>query len=102
MTTRPMACTPTHFSTFRRAAVTFIGCMSLPKVSIITPSFNQAVFLPETFRSLAKQDYPNIEHIVMDGGSTDGTVELLKATTGIRWDSAKDKRQFDALNKGVA
>ena len=76
--------------------------MSLPKVSIITPSFNQARFLPETFRSLARQDYPNIEHIVVDGGSTDGTVELLKTAPGIRWVSEKDNGQIDALNKGFA
>src|ERR1043166_3188133 len=76
--------------------------MSLPKVSIITPSFNQAIFLPETLRSLANQDYPNIENIVVDGGSTDGTVDLLKATTGIRWVSEKDNGQIDALNKGFA
>jgi glycosyltransferase involved in cell wall biosynthesis len=76
--------------------------MSLPKVSIITPSFNQGRFLPETFRSLARQDYPNIEHIVIDGGSTDGTVDLLKAAPGIRWVSEKDQGQIDALNKGFA
>jgi glycosyltransferase involved in cell wall biosynthesis/GT2 family glycosyltransferase len=76
--------------------------MATPKVSIVTPSFNQVRFLPETFRSLAAQDYPNIEHIVVDGGSTDGTVELLKAARGIRWVSEPDRGQVDALNKGFA
>jgi glycosyltransferase involved in cell wall biosynthesis len=76
--------------------------MSALKVSIITPSFNQARFLPDTLRSVRAQDYPNIEHIVVDGGSTDGTIELLKAAPGIRWISEPDRGQVDALNKGFA
>jgi glycosyltransferase involved in cell wall biosynthesis/GT2 family glycosyltransferase len=76
--------------------------MATPKVSIVTPSFNQARFLPDTFRSLAGQDYPNIEHVVIDGGSTDGTVELLKTTRGVRWVSEPDRGQVDAINKGFA
>ena len=76
--------------------------MAAPKVSIVTPSYNQARFLPETLRSLREQDYPNIEHIVIDGGSTDGTLELLNAAPGIRWVSESDRGQVDALNKGFA
>lgn len=72
----------------------------MPKVSIVTPSFNQASFLPQTLRSVREQDYPNLEHVVVDGGSTDGSVEILRAAPGIRWVSEKDHGQVDALNKG--
>jgi glycosyltransferase involved in cell wall biosynthesis len=73
-----------------------------PKVSIVTPSFNQARFLPDTLRSVREQDYPNIEHIVVDGASTDGSVDILRKAPGIRWLSEKDRGQVDALNKGFA
>jgi glycosyltransferase involved in cell wall biosynthesis len=74
--------------------------MGTPKVSIVTPSFNQARYLPETLRCIREQDYPNIEHIVVDGGSTDGTLDILRAAKGIRWVSERDRGQVDALNKG--
>jgi glycosyltransferase involved in cell wall biosynthesis len=73
-----------------------------PKVSIITPSFNQAGFLAQTLESVRRQDYPNIEHIVVDGGSTDGSVEMLRAAPSIRWVSERDRGQVDAINKGFA
>lgn len=76
--------------------------MATPKVSIVTPSFNQARFLPQTLHSVREQDYPNIEHIVVDGGSTDGTLEILRATPQIRWVSEPDRGQAHALNKGFA
>ena len=76
--------------------------MQMPKVSIVTPAFNQARFLPETLRSVREQDYPNIEHIVIDGGSTDGTVDILRTAPKIRWVSEPDRGQVDALNKGFA
>ncbi len=72
------------------------------KVSIITPSFNQARFLPETLRSVREQTYPHTEHIIMDGGSTDGSVDILRAAPGIRWVSEQDRGQVDAINKGFA
>ena len=76
--------------------------MSTPKVSIVTPSFNQAKFLPATLRSVCEQDYPHIEHIVVDGGSTDGTVDILRTAPRIRWVSEPDRGQVHAVNKGFA
>ena len=76
--------------------------MSPPKVSIITPSFNQGRFLPSTLRSVREQDYAPIEHIVVDGGSTDGTVDILRNAPVIHWVSEPDRGQVHALNKGFA
>lgn len=69
-------------------------------VSIITPSFNQAEFIEETILSVKSQDYPNIEHIVIDGGSTDGTIDILKKYPHLTWISEPDKGQAEAINKG--
>ena len=75
-----------------------------PVLSLVTPSYNQAPFLRATLQSVADQDYPAIEHIVVDGGSTDGSVEILRDWDGhpIRWISEPDRGQADAINKGVA
>jgi glycosyltransferase involved in cell wall biosynthesis len=74
--------------------------MALPKVSIVTPSFNQGRYLPETLRSVREQNYPHIEHLIVDGGSTDETLSILKSASDIRWISEPDRGQVDALNKG--
>jgi len=76
--------------------------MKLPKITIITPSYNQGKFIRQTIESVLSQNYPNLEYIVMDGGSTDETVSILKEYEGkIKWFSQKDKGQSDAINKGL-
>jgi glycosyltransferase involved in cell wall biosynthesis len=76
--------------------------MELPSISVITPCMNAASTLQETLDSVRDQGYPKVEHIVVDGGSTDGTVELLRSATGVRWVSEPDGGRVDAANKGVA
>lgn len=73
----------------------------LPKISVVTPSFNSISTIRETIESVRQQDYPNIEHIVMDGGSKDGTIELLKEYPHLKWTSEKDEGHYHAMNKGI-
>lgn len=83
-----------------------MGNQGLPLFSIITPSFNQAAFIKQTIESVLNQDYPHIEHIVVDGGSTDGTLEILKHYQHLgdrfRFISEPDRGQSDAINKGLS
>ncbi|MEW5828154.1 MAG: glycosyltransferase family 2 protein [Chloroflexota bacterium] len=75
---------------------------NLPSISIVTPSLNQGRFIEATIQSVLAQGYPSLEYIVADGGSTDGTLEILeKYDVSIRWFSEKDNGQTNAINKGL-
>jgi hypothetical protein len=80
------------------------GAAELPRISIVTPSFNQGRFLDETMDSVLGQRYPNLEYVVVDGGSTDQSVEVIRAREKelAWWVSEKDGGQYDAVNKGFA
>lgn len=75
-----------------------------PKISVITPSYNQGRFLEECIRSVLQQEYPNLEYIVIDGGSTDDSVEIIQKYEEkiAYWVSEKDSGQSDAINKGFS
>ena len=76
--------------------------LKFPKITIVTPSFNQSKFLERTIISVLNQNYPNMEYIIIDGGSTDGSVDIIKKYEKYLtfWCSEKDKGQSDAINKG--
>jgi glycosyltransferase involved in cell wall biosynthesis len=84
-----------------KVSMTSDGPPELPRVTLITPSYNSGEYLAAAIESVLGQDYPNIDYLVMDGGSTDGTVDLLK-TYGprVRWVSEKDAGQSDAIARG--
>jgi len=74
--------------------------MTLPSLSIVTPSYNSAEFLEDALRSVARQQGVVAEHIVMDGASTDDTVAILQRHPSVQWLSERDRGQSDAINKG--
>jgi len=71
-----------------------------PRISIVTPSFNQGRFIRDTIESILRQDYPNLEHIVVDGASTDDTLRILERYPHLRVISEPDSGQAEAINKG--
>jgi glycosyltransferase involved in cell wall biosynthesis len=75
----------------------------LSKISIVTPSFNQGHFIEQTIQSVLDQNYPNLEYIIMDGGSTDNSVAIIKKYAKFLkyWVSEKDSGQANAINKGL-
>jgi glycosyltransferase involved in cell wall biosynthesis len=76
--------------------------VELPSISVVTPCLNAVGTIEEALESVRSQGYPRVEHLVVDGGSTDGTVEVLERAEGVRFVSEPDGGRVDAVNKGVA
>lgn len=78
--------------------------LNFPKITVVTPCFNSEEFLEETILSVVNQSYPNLEYIIVDGGSTDGTLEIIKKYESnlAWWVSEPDQGMYDALNKGFS
>jgi carbamoyltransferase len=88
----------------RLSAAPRVNPLAAPKISIVTPSFKQAGFIERTLRSVLDQQYPNLEYVVQDGGSEDGTREILERYAGrlAAWESRADAGQAEAINRGFA
>jgi hypothetical protein len=85
-------------------AATTPPAINWPRITLVTPSYNQGAFIEQTVRSVLLQGYPNLEYIIIDGGSTDETVNIIKkyASKITFWVSEPDRGQSDAINKGLA
>jgi glycosyltransferase involved in cell wall biosynthesis len=95
----------THFGRGTHAFIPrgYFNIENWPRISIITPSYNQAKYLEATLTSILNQGYPNLELILIDGGSTDGTLEIINkyANRIYYWESEADRGQSHAINKGM-
>lgn len=89
---------------FRRTKILKPPAVPLPRITVVTPSFEQGHFLQETIESVLEQEYPNLEYIIIDGGSRDDSVSIIqKYQKDVAfWVSEPDKGQTDAINKGLA
>jgi glycosyltransferase involved in cell wall biosynthesis len=75
--------------------------MAEPGISIITPTLNRAQFIAEAIDRIGSQDWPLTEHIIVDGGSTDSTLQILRGYSGLRVVSEPDEGMFDAINQSI-
>src|ERR1700694_3043502 len=74
---------------------------ALPRITVVTPSFNQAAYLADAIESVLSQCYPDLEYLVLDGGSTDGSIDILRRyDSRLSWTTQADEGQSDAINKG--
>jgi glycosyltransferase involved in cell wall biosynthesis len=73
----------------------------LPKITVVTPCFNSIVTIRETLQNVRDQDYKNVEHLVFDGGSQDGTLDILREFPHLKWVSEKDEGHYHAMHKGL-
>src|SRR3954453_18047088 len=87
-----------------RLSLTEPTSVTAPKISIVTPSYNQAAFLKHTIDSVLDQNYSNLEYVIVDGGSSDGSVDIIKLYSSQLhyWVSEKDDGHGHALNKGFS
>jgi glycosyltransferase involved in cell wall biosynthesis len=77
------------------------GMSPLPRITVVTPTFNSINTVRETIESVRSQNYPSLEHLVIDGGSKDGTLDVLKEYPHVSWVSEKDEGHYHAMNKGI-
>lgn len=86
----------------RAAPPVLFDGQALPRITVVTPSFNQGQFIEQTIRSVLMQGYPNLEYMIFDGGSSDGSVETIRKYENhlAYWQSEPDRGQSHAINKG--